>query len=131
MTSRLLPPEEWDRLAGTEMETIVPYLQKHARVLRARVLVVEDAGVIVGCLSFFPLIHAEGVWVDPAHRGKASVARRLLRGMRETVRDMGGAAVNTAAISDEMRHILNGLGAVKLPGTHYALRIEREICHQQ
>lgn len=120
MTRRLLPKDEWGKLAGTELEAVVPHLPDHARVL-----VVEDGEQIVGCWAFVSLVHAEGVWTASEHRGKSSVARHLLMGMRETVREMGAQGVITAATSDTVRGFLSVLGAVELPGTHYAMPIER------
>lgn len=117
LKTRLLPPDEWGRLDGTELETVYPYLDR----VRAHVIVVEEQDHIVGCWALFPLTHAEGVWIAPEHRKKTAVARQLLRAMRATARAMGSQAVNTAALSDDVREMLSALGAVPLPGTHYAL----------
>jgi len=126
MTTRILPPDEYPRLAGTELETVWPTLPDGAAVL-----VVEQDGEIVGCWAAFLLAHVEGVWVAPAHRGKTSVARRLLVGMRRTLAEQFGASgALTAAVSDDVRGILDGLGATKLPGDHYALSLESRICQQ-
>lgn len=121
MTRRLLPREEWHRLAGTELEAVTPYLPAHARVL-----VVEDGDQIVGCWAFVSLVHAEGVWTAADHRGKSTVARHLLAGMREIVRDMGAEGVITAAMNDTVRGFCAALGAIELPGTHYAMPLERK-----
>lgn len=120
MTTRELPKSEWSRLVGTELETVVPHLPDAARVL-----VVEDDGEIVGCWAFFAVIHAEGVFIAPQHRGKSAVARRLVRGMRDIVCSMGANVVATAAMTDDVRGLIQGLGGVELPGTHYALPVTR------
>lgn len=119
MTTRLLEPSEWPRLAGTELETVWPHLDP----LQAHIVVVEADGAIVGCWAAFRQIHVEGVWIAEAHRGKAGVARRLLAGMRRTARAMGARSVATAALTDDVRGILDGLGATKLPGDHYAMPV--------
>lgn len=127
MTTRVLPREEWPRLDGTELELVWPHLPDTARVV-----VVEDGTDVLGCWAFFPVIHAEGLWIAEPHRKRTGVARRLLRGMRETVRAMGGRVVSTAALTDDVRGLLTGFGAVQLPGTHHAMPIEgRGTCQQQ
>ena len=124
MTSRLLPRDEWLRLEGTELERVWPYLPTGARVL-----VVEDAGVIVGCWSFFPLIHAEGLWIAPSHRASPAVGRRLLTGMRRHAAAMGARAINTAAQTDAVAAMLERAGAVELVARHFALRVG-DLCQQ-
>lgn len=126
MTTRQLPREEWFRLVGTELESLVPILPETARVL-----VVEDADMIVGCWAFFPVVHAEGIWIAESHRGRASVGRRLLTGMRETVSEMGASVISTAAMTPEVASLLSHIGAVELPGTHYALRVKGSPCRPQ
>lgn len=121
MTTRLLPRDEWPKLAGTELEAVWPHLP-----LGAHVVVVEEGEALVGCWALFPQVHAEGVWIAPSHRGKASVARRLLAGMRRTAQAMGAQSVATGALTDDVRRLLDGLRAVKLPGDHYAVPITRD-----
>lgn len=119
MTRRILPREEYPRLAGTELEAVWPTLPEDAAVL-----VVEEDGAIVGCWAAFLLAHVEGVWTAPEHRGKGAVARHLLVGMRRTLAEQfGSTGAITGAMSDEVRGILAGLGATKLPGDHYALTL--------
>lgn len=127
MTSRVLPLEEWSRLAGTELDAVWPHLNPET----ARVLVVEDAGAIVGTWALFHVVHAEGVWIAETHRGKTAVARRLLKAMRQAATEMGAAVVATAALTPDVEGYLATLGAVTLPGTHYALSVGRtERCQQ-
>lgn len=119
MTTRMLPPDEWHRLAGTEAESIWPHLDPN----RADVLVVEDDGVIVGTWILMDVLHAECLWIAPAYRQKVSVARRLWTAMHRLARGMGVPIVATAAVSDDVRHILDHAGAVKVPGDHYAVKV--------
>src|SRR4029077_20633639 len=88
VTSRVLPRAEWDRLKGTEAETVCPLLPESAQVL-----VVEDGTAIAGCWVLLPVLHVECLYVAPEHRKKPSVARRLLAGMRRLVRESGGRGV--------------------------------------
>jgi N-acetylglutamate synthase-like GNAT family acetyltransferase len=119
MTTRLLPPEEWARLAGTELDGVWANLPASARV----VVVEDEEGRIVGCWSLFSVLHVEGVWIAPEHRGRSAVARRLLVGMRHQARDMGASGVCTAAVSDDVRALLDHLGAARVPGDHYVMSV--------
>lgn len=119
MRTRILDRADWGRLTGTELENLYPVLPDGAQVV-----IVEASDQIIGCWAVYPLVHVEGCWIAPAHRGKGSAARRLLAGMRETARSMGARAVSTAACSEDVAHMLDKLGAVKLNGAHYALKVE-------
>lgn len=116
LTTRVLPPAEWPRLSGTELEAVWPHLHPNT----GTVLVVEDDGQIVGTWALMYVRHAEGCWVSPDHRGKTGVARRLLLGMRELA---GDGPLFTAAMSDDVREMLGRLHAQKLPGDHYVLNL--------
>jgi GNAT superfamily N-acetyltransferase len=124
MTSRILPPDEWPTLVGTELETIWPVLDRE----RARVIVVEHDGAIVGAWAGYPLWHAEGVYVAPAHRGKAGVARRLLEGMTALALAEGYRSVVTASIAPAIDRLLERHGAVHLDGRHWALPVGDKPC---
>jgi len=119
VTHRILPRADYGRLVGTELEALAPHLPEDAQVL-----VVEDEhGAIVGCWSAFSLLHVEGVWTSYTHRGKSSVARHLLAGMREIAKNRGAQAVNTASVDEDVSAMLHKLGAVKLTGEHFSLRV--------
>lgn len=118
MTSRVLPVEEWPRLAGTEAEAVWPHLSEASRVL-----VVEHDGEIVGCWVLMSVVHAECLWIAPLHRGKAAVARRLWTAMRRAARALSAPVVATAALTDDVRALLEHVGATKLPGDHYAMKV--------
>jgi hypothetical protein len=117
MTTRLLPTDEWARLAGTELETVWPHLPDTARVI----VVENEAGAIVGCWALFTSVHAEGVWIAPEHRKGSVVARRLLVGMKRQLEDMDATAFMTGAVSDDVRHIIQALGGTALPGEQYVI----------
>lgn len=119
MTSRILPVEEWHRLEGTEAGPV----WRHFDPERTTVLVVEHEGAIVGAWTLLNVLHAECLWIAPAHRGKTSVARRLWTLMQRTAQQLGVKAVATAAMSNEVRGLLEHVGATKVPGDHYAMRI--------
>lgn len=124
MTSRILPPEEWDRLAGTELAAIVAAARRQRH--RLVVLVVEDdAGTIIGCWSLFQTWHAEGLWVAPSHRGKASVGRRLLAMLYKCGRALDVPGVYTAAQTPDVERMLDRC-ATLLPGVHYMMPLHEE-----
>lgn len=118
MTRRVLPPEDWPRLQGTELEGIWPHLDPATTT----VIVVEDrGGAIIGAWAGFPLFHAEGVFIAEAHRGKAGVARLLLDGMRHVAKTAGYRSIVTASLDPTVGDMLTKLGATTIAGTHYAL----------
>ncbi len=126
MTSRILPPDEWPKLAGTEAEALWPKLPHSAQVL-----VVEDAGRIVGTWILMTQVHAECVWIAPDHRGSLGVVKRLLRGMRDLAASLGVSAVLTGACSDDVRNLIQRLGGTKLPGDAYVLPLGETRCQPQ
>ena len=119
MTSRILPREEWPRLAGTEAETVWPHLNPEG----ARVIVVEQGGEIVGCWVQMLVMHAECLWIHPSHRGKAAIGRRLLRAMGVLARELGVKCIWTAADKPEVRRMLAHVGAEHVPGEHYMMPV--------
>lgn len=119
MTTRLLPRGEWHRLKGTLLETVTPDLRHDAQVV-----VVEDNAAIVGCWVLMPVYHAEGVWIAPEHRGKASVGRRLLAGMRRLVREQGAREVLMLTTNDRTARMALKLGrATELTARHFAVEM--------
>lgn len=124
MTHRLLPPDEWPRLADTPQ---LGPVWAQLPVASASVLVVEDGDRIVGTWAFLHVLHAEGVYVDPAHRGRGAVARHLWRGMREIARLTGAAAVWTGANTDDVAALLLAHGATKFPVDSYVLPLPNGV----
>jgi hypothetical protein len=122
MTTRLLPPDEWPKLAGTSAEGLPLDPAHHA------VVVVEQDGAIVGTLLLLRLLHAECLWIAPAHRRKASVFRRLKAALWRYGRADGYRTVWASALSPEMQAVLGKLGS-ELPGEHYVMSIQGEqVC---
>lgn len=119
MTTRLLPPEEWPRLVGTEAEHLWPHLNPQT----ARIVVVERDGVIVGCHVLMTVLHAECLWIAPAYRGAASVGRRLWTAVQEEARRDGVAAVMTQADSDPVRRLIARAGGVRVTGDPYMVPV--------
>lgn len=124
MTTRILPRDEYAKLAGTELDTVWPLLDQADGV----VMVIEDGDQIVGCWAVMTVTHVEGLWIHPAHRGKASVGRRLLLGMTRFLR---GRTVVTSATCDDVRRLLERVAAQPLPGSHYMVTFGGKTCPQQ
>lgn len=120
-TSRILPREEWSRLTGTDLESVVAMIPPDG----GWILVVEDGDRIVACWGLLSVWHLEGLWIAPEHRGRASVARRLWAAMRALTRTLGIRGVMTAAVTDDVRRMLTTAGATQLPGDHYLLPLEK------
>ncbi len=121
MTARTLPVEEWPKLHGTDLGLALTHAIDPARV---KVVVVEDGGEIVGCWGAFAVIHAEGVWIAPAHRTRGSVARRLWAGMRRVVREWGASQVITGADRPEIASLIERHGGSIVPFATYVLPLE-------
>lgn len=122
MISRVLPPEEWHRLVGTEAELLAPHFNPE----HTRVLVVEDEGEIVATWSLVRVVHAECIWVKPSHRGSFRVVKRLLTIMRDTARAWSVSAVFTGALSEQVEHLIEKFGGTPLPFKSFVLPIEHQ-----
>jgi len=120
MQSRLLDRDDWHRLSPDRLPVEARDLMPPETV----VLVVERDGEIVASWIAMPVWHVEGVWVAPAHRKNATVAKRLLTGMRGVLRALGLRRVITHALDDEVRGLLAHLDATPLPGTAYSIPVE-------
>lgn len=120
MTSRILPRDEWPKLAGTELETALEVLQHE----EAHIIVVEDGDRIVGCWAAVRYVHLEGVWVHPDYRRRGSVIRRLLVGGKSLVMALGARVFWTAAMTPEIEDIVTRIGGVPLPeAKHFVVRV--------
>ncbi len=118
MTTRVLEPHEYSLLAHLEAGVLVAHLTDAARVI-----VVEDGGQILGCHVLQPILHAEGLWIHPDHRGRVSVARRLWGAVQRQAREHFGVDwFATGAVTDDVCRLLEHVGAVKLPD-HYMVPV--------
>jgi N-acetylglutamate synthase-like GNAT family acetyltransferase len=118
MNTRLLPPQEWSRLAGTELERVWPVLNPD----HSEIMVVEEGTEIVACWAILTYTHLEGIWIAPAHR-KGSVGGRLLRAVFGLLKDRQIPAVLTASMSDEVTRLIEHFGGSELPGSHFVLKV--------
>lgn len=129
-TWRVLPPEEWKRLKGTEADGLYQIMQKDDERDDGDFVVVERDGQIVGCWALLRTVHAECVWISPEQRGNPAVARRLMAAMQTQAREMGAGVVFTGAklLDTDMQVMLERMGAKNLSEEycHYRLPIPRE-----
>lgn len=116
---RVLPPEEWPKLAGLEIAALLPWLVPED----TRVLVVEDNDAIVGVWAATRVVHLEGVWIDPAYRRQVPVVRRLLRGAWSVAKAWGAKACWTGAQTDEVRALIQKLHGQELAMTAYVVPV--------
>lgn len=120
MTTRLLPPDEWPRLAGTLLENVWPELDGQ----HDRILVVEHDGSIVGCAALFTAWHLEGAWIAPEFRQRISVGRLLLRKVRALLKFVGAHDVMMMAMDPDARRICERIGtATHLDCEHFSVRV--------
>lgn len=118
LTTRMLPPAEWPKLAGTEAGSVWHAFNPD----ETQVVVVEEAdGRIVGVWCVLRLVHVECVWIAEGHRNTGGVARRLWRGMRQAAERWGARSVVTGAISDDVRGLIMKAGGSIVPGESYVL----------
>lgn len=119
-------PSQWpERLKGTALLQAVPHLARSG----ARVVVVEDdAGTLIGVWALLSVLHAEGVWINPAHQRKGAVARKLWTMMTRFVRESGASGVVTGADSEDIARLLERHGAQKLAMTSYVLPMGAREC---
>jgi N-acetylglutamate synthase-like GNAT family acetyltransferase len=121
MTTRILPPEEWHRLAGTLLAHAWPQFSPET----TEIVVVEDGDQIVACAARFMVWHLEGAWIAPSARGRVSVGRRLLRGVTASLRDAGIRDVWMMATDVEGQRLCERLGhATHLDCEHFEVRME-------
>ena len=125
LTTRVLPPEEWERLAETDAGQLALVLNQET----ATVIGVERDGVLVGCAAVYPALHVDGLWIAETERKRTSIARRLWAAIRGEMTRRGTRGAVAGAVSDEMRGVLEKIG-VALPGVQFVIR-GRESWHQQ
>lgn len=116
LRTRILDASEWARVP-VALETLLP----HVAPDDAQVVVVEEHGRIVASWAVLRVVHLEGLWIDPAYRGRVSVARRLYTATLEAARRWTSGWAMTGAASDDVRALLDHAGAQKLPMDTYVM----------
>lgn len=124
ITTRVLPEAEWPRLADTDAASVWQGLNPQ----HAMIVVAEEDGQIVGCHVALTMVHLHCWWIRPGHRKRAtlrsSVGLKLWAAVREAVlqRFQATGAI-TSADNDEVRSLLEHVGAERLPGDAYIVKL--------
>jgi len=124
LKARELPPEEWSRLQGTDLDSTWPLLSPN----RATVIVVENEdGLIVGTWAILSIIHTEGLGVAPPYQHRGRVARLLLREGAKVMRRLGVTSFVTGAETCEMADYLDRMGGTEIPLRFFSVPIEGRL----
>lgn len=119
MIARILPPDEWWKLAETDAAAIWPKLNAET----TEVVVVERDGEVVGHHILLPVLHVEHLWIHPADRGKTAVARALWTEVQKAARGRGVTGVWTTCDDDRVRRLLEHVQATRVQGDHYLIAL--------
>lgn len=111
MNARILPREEWSKLA---VSGIAP-MEETLRPEDVQMVVIEDGGRIVATMGVFRVTHFEGLWIDPEYRGNAGLGRRLIKMGITAARKWADNWVWGASDTDHMADIIGRIGGKPLP----------------
>lgn len=114
---RVLPPEDWHRLAGTSLDATWRALDPEQTL----VIVVEQHGDILGCWAALTTVHVEGLWIRPDLRGQTVVARALLGHMLQELRSRQVHEVLTQVTDPIIEAMCVKAGGTKVPGETWTL----------
>lgn len=120
-TTRILPPDEWDKLKGTEAGSVYQFFDTNL----TNVMVIEKDDEIIASWCLMPYYHAECVWITEEHRGNPTVARRLVAGMKKMADEIGIHAVITTSTDKKVTELIEHFDAEKLPGEHFVIHFRR------
>lgn len=126
MTRRILPRDEYDRLAGTLLGPLAEALPEDTEVI-----VIEDNGVIVGSAAVFSRQHVECPSVADGYRNRPDVFWSLLDGIRQTAARRGANRVIAGSLADadgedRIGAFLLNMHAEPMPGRLWAWPIVKE-----
>ncbi len=128
MEARILHPDEWKRIEGTEIAVILPSVPSRD----VAVVVVEDGDRIVARWCVFQATHFEGIWIDPEYRGNVGVIRPLLRQAYAIPQVRGERWAFSAAddspekgLDKRVDRLLQKLGGTPIQAKFYAIPVRR------
>lgn len=121
ITSRILPPEEWDKLAEREPFASGGGLPDPQHAL---ILVVEEDDQILAHTLLIEAVHWH-FYIEPEHQKRAPVFGRLLTGGMALLQERRVEAAHTTIhdLLPEVQAMAERFGFVKAPGSLYILRI--------
>lgn len=125
LATRILPTNEWPRLAGSDVGEALPY----HRPEDVQIVVVEDEGTIVGTWAVLRVVQLEGVWIEPSYRKHGAVAKRLMDRALAEARALAPAFAFTGSQTPEVAALLEKhLGAKRLPMDPYVIPLRDLPC---
>ncbi|MEK9723023.1 MAG: GNAT family N-acetyltransferase [Rhodospirillaceae bacterium] len=122
MKVRILRQDEWGQAPTEEMPALLPYVAPQNLAI---IVAESDEGKVIGCLSTLRVMHLEGLWVHPEHRG-GMVAYSLYRqalalaGIYDEAWVLGGAADGDGRMDDLIRRC----GGCALPLKFYVMPVK-------
>ena len=121
MRTRILKPEEWQRLEQTAPSPTLPYV---APENVAVVATEDDSGDIVGHLPVLRVTHLEGLWVKPERRNGV-VLRPLLRQALAFAQVRGESFVlaGIAEDNEQMDGLIRRVGGRPLAAKFYVIGV--------
>ena len=117
MRTRILPPEEWQRLDGLDIGKVLKYVSPE----NIAVIVVEsDEGEILGHMSVLTTTYIEGTWIKPGH---PTVLRPLLRQAMALaeVRNEGWVFGGAENSDEHMATLIRRIGGQPIPVQFYSI----------
>ena len=120
MTTRILPPAEWHKLAGTGLDMLSTLTEAPT----SPIVVEDNDGKVIACWGLVNVVHAEGMWVDPMHRAKPGTMRALIRAMRQEAKARGLVAVWTTSRMQSITELLGHAHALPVDGEHFVIPVE-------
>jgi GNAT superfamily N-acetyltransferase len=116
--TRVLPPEEWDKLVG------LPFALNGLPDANTTILFVNETstGEIVGIWGIFLQPVLDGLWVDPHHR-HTLVAGQLLRVVKQFLQEQGVAYAFTVISDPAVMTLAHKAGFVRAPGDLWLLQV--------
>jgi hypothetical protein len=122
LTVRVLPPEEYAKIADTDAGPLAASFLRYPAV-DGKVYVAEDGDTIVGVWTTFQVRYAEGLWIEEGYGVKAGYA--LWNAVKHDVADEGYAAMATATDSDHVQQLLRGMKAQTWAGHHFYIPVTK------
>jgi len=122
MNTRILSPEEWQKINSPGLPDLLMYTEPQNVAV---VVVEDDAGEVMASVCALRVTHFEGLWIEPKHRGNAGVFRSLIRQAYALPRMRGEHWVLGGAANDDTRmgDVCCRLGGQKLPLSFFAMPV--------
>lgn len=121
MTTRVLPPSEWARLAQTEMGPALAAINPDAITV---IVAEDDNGEAIGCWGLVSFAHLEGMWIRPDHRRKGAVLKRMWNDICGLAAARGIAAVFTGAADPAVERWILKRGGLPVPFESFVLPLK-------